>query len=650
MFRRARGGPLALLIVLALLAAACSGGTNPTTTTSAEGVTTTTGGGSGETTTTVSTPPDPAGTLEMVDARVEGSAPADLDDEAAFAITVKLKEGITWSDGTPFTAHDFAGSYEIRWGRQAGVWNSLTSVTATDDHTLVFQTKTLSANLLRDLIRWNQTTSTSQYGDFFERFRQLRESGADPAGEEVTALVDELLAYSPSETVAYGPFVVDPASVTTQQLKMKKNAGGYNADVIGFEEVIVHWGSTQQTMPLILGNQLDYSTDPLSPADEQAVAGKDNVTLIRTPLQIATGIWFNQSIEPFNLTEFRQAVALIVDRERNATVSLGSSARAIEYMSGYSDNLARTWLDDATRNSLNKYEHDLAAATALLEGAGFTKSGDSWSDPSGAPVKFEITAPTDFTDFLASARDVSEQLNDFGFDTTVRGIPAANRLEVIPNADYQVMLDFSMISTPNHPHSSLNWNMGFGFWGNNNPEAPEGTSRGMNYPWDQVDLDGNEVYIPDLLAASIAGLDLGPQADAVATLTQIFNRDLPVVPLYERYTNDPSMSEPRVRGWLPQDHPVYMNNQGSDNYASIQLLQGTLQPIDGADGTFQTAAQYVQPPGVSWSFYTADSMYQSLTSPAYDVSFPPLFWYSESEQVYFSSVAESYSIYEIPGR
>jgi peptide/nickel transport system substrate-binding protein len=318
-------------------------------------------------------------------------------------------------------------------------------------------------------------------------------------------------------------------------------------------------------------------------------------------------------------------------------------------MAGYSDILVEQWLDPAFADSLDTYPLDHERATQLLESVGFTREGGSWLGPDGQPVAFEITAPTEFTDFLASARDVSEQLNAFGFDTTVRGVPAANRPEIIEQADYTVMLDFSLISTPNHPHSSLNWNVGFGFWGNNNPESPEGTSKGMNFPWTQVDADGDEVYIPDLLAESTAGLDLAPQAEAVATLTEIFNRELPVVPLYERYTNDPSAGEPRVRGWLPDDHPVYMNNQGSDNYASIQLLQGTLQPIEGSDGAFQTSATYLQPPDISWNFYTANSLYLSFSSPAYDVSFPPLFWFSEAEQVYFASVGESYSIYEVDG-
>lgn len=595
-------------------------------------------------------PESRVGVLEFTDAEVAASEPPiDLHPDAGFTVTVTLKEGVEWSDGTPLTAADFAGGYEVLWAQQWPIWESLVSVDVVDDRTLVFQTRDMSENILRDLIRWNQTTSTSQYGDFYEQLRALRESGADPASDEVASVLADLDGYLPDETVAYGPFVVDPDTVTSQQLVMSKNPRGYNADVIGFEEVIVYWGTTAQTVPLILSDQLDYSTDPLTPADEQAIASKENYIPIRTPLSVGTGIWFNESIPPFDQVEFRQAVASIIDRQRNASVALGESAKPIVHMAGFSDNLVIDWLDEGTREALDLYPLDHDRASRLLESIGFSRTDRGWVDADGEPVTFEITAPTEFTDFLASARDVSEQLNEFGFNTTVRGIPAASRPEIIPQADYTVMLDFSLISTPNHPHSSLNWNLGFGFWGNNNPEAEEGASKGMNYPWTQLTSDGQEVYIPDLLEASIAGMDKEAQREPVRILAEIFNRDLPVVPLYERYTNDPAAHGPRVEGWLPPDHGVYANNQGSDNYASIQFLEGTLQPMEGSDGTFRTSATYTQPPNLSYNFYRADSLYGSFSSPAYDVSFPPLFWYSESEGFYFPSVAESYSLYEVGG-
>src|SRR5690606_6582064 len=150
-------------------------------------------------------------------------------------------------------------------------------------------------------------------------------------------------------------------------------------------------------------------------------------------------------------------------------------------------------------------------------------------------------------------------------------------------------------------------------------------SKGLNWPWQQEAPDGTEVYIPDLLDEAVAGLDTEPQKEAVETLAQIFNDQLPVVPIFERYTTDPIAHGPRVTGWLPLDHPVYENNQGSDPPVAVQFLAGVLKKADSGDGSFRTSAPYAQPPNYSLNYYAGNSMYFTMTSPSYDITLPPLF-------------------------
>ncbi|NDL59518.1 ABC transporter substrate-binding protein [Phytoactinopolyspora mesophila] len=587
---------------------------------------------------------DAGSTLDLVSAEVPAEPPEDVAEETRYVITVDLKSGIEWSDGTTLTAHDFVGLYDVRWAQQNPIWETLTQVSAISDTQLVFETRDLSPNIMQQLIRWNQPAALSQFGDIYQRLGELRAEGASPGDPEVAAVLDELDALNLDETVAYGPYVIDPSSVTAQQMRMVKNEGGYNADSIHFDQVEVAWGQTQQTVPLLLQNELDYTTDALTPSDVQVLEANPNIDFIRTPLSTGTGVWFNQSIEPFDDKRFRQAIALIIDRQRNATVSLGDAARPIEYMVGFSDNYVDAWLSDEAVAQLTTYERDEDAAAQLLEEVGLARDGDTWMYE-GTPFGFEITAPSDFPDFLASGRDVSEQLNEFGFDTHVRGIPAANRPDTIRQARYEVLLDFSMVSTPSHPATSLDWNMAEGFFGTNNPEADG--SNGLNWPWQQQAPDGTEVYIPDLLEEAVAGLEMEPQKGAVGTLAQIFNDQLPVVPIFERYTTDPIAHGPRVAGWLPMDHPVYENNQGSDPPVAIQFLEGVLQPAEGGDGSFRTSAPYAQPPNFSWNRYSANAMFGSMTSPSYDIAFPPLFWYAEAIGAYVPSIGESYSVAEI---
>jgi peptide/nickel transport system substrate-binding protein len=585
------------------------------------------------------------GTLELVSAEVPGKAPAKVAKGTDHVITLELTPGVKWSDGSPLTAADFVGLYDVRWAQQDPVWESLTDVKAPTDTRLVFETRSLSPNLLQTLVRWNQPGASSQYGDVYRRLARLRAEGADPADPEVAAVVEELDAMKPKSLVAYGPYVVDPGSVTAQQLRMVKNDGGFNADKIKFDRVDVTWGiGPQQSVPLLLRNELDYTTDALTPSDVRALGANPNIEFIKSPLSTGTGIWFNESTKPFDDKRFRQAIALIVDRKRNATVSLGDAAKPVEHMVGFSDNYVADWLPDDVVAELDPYALDHDAAAKLLEEVGLAKDGDDWTYD-GKRFGFEITAPTDFPDFLASAKDVSAQLNEFGFDTHVRGIPAANRPDTIKQGRYEVMLDFSMVSAPAHPATSLDWNMAEGFFGTNNPEADG--AKGLNWPWRQEAPDGTRVYIPDLLDEAVAGLDKEPQEGAVQTLAQIFNDQLPVVPLFERYTTDPIAHGPRVTGWLPSDHPIYENNQANDPYVAIQFLAGVLRPEAGSDGSFRTSAPYPQPPNFSWNFYAANSLYSGLTTPSYDATMPPLLWWANAIDAYIPGIAKSYSVAEV---
>ena len=606
--------------VLALSLTACiqQGGDGPTTDWSAE-----------------------AGKLELVSAEVEGEAPDDVVDGTKYVVTVHLKEGTEWSDGTPLTAGDYVGLFNVMWAQQYGVWNSILDVVAVSDTELQFQLADLSPNIMLQLVRWNQPGSTSQFGDIYDQLAELRSSGVPSSDPAVAAVVEELNALEFDDVLGYGPYVVDPATITAQQLSMVKNDAGLNADEIDFSSVEVSWGQTEQTLPLLLENQLDYTTDAYTPSDVKALQAIDNIELIRTPLSVGTGIWFNETIAPFDDVRFRQAIAFLIDRGRNATVSLGDAAKPVQFMAGFSDNYVGDWLTPEVAKTLVAYDLDLEKAAELLEDVGLEKDGDSWTYD-GQPFGFEITAPTGFPDFLASAQDVSAQLNEFGFDTQVRGIPNESRPDTIAQGRYEVMLDFSMVSSPPHPQAALNWNMARGNFGTNDPEA--GT--GLNWPWEQTAADGSEVYIPDLLAEAVDGLDPEPQKAAVETLAQIFNEQLPVIPIFERYTTDPVAHGPRVTGWLPADHPIYENNQGNNPYSSIQFLEGVLRPVEGSDGTFRTSAPYSQPPGYTLNYYN-NSIYLSMTSPSYDLAFPPLFYYANSIQDYIPTVGETYSIVEI---
>ena len=60
--------------------------------------------------------------------------------------------------------------------------------------------------------------------------RHVPRDGADRDGDDVKAANAELDAFAPTAGVVYGPYNVDPASVTEAQLTLKKVPTGFNAE------------------------------------------------------------------------------------------------------------------------------------------------------------------------------------------------------------------------------------------------------------------------------------------------------------------------------------------------------------------------------------------------------------------------------------
>ncbi len=567
---------------------------------------------------------------------------AALPEGVSNVLTVKLKPGLKWSDGSAMTAKDIVGSYDIMWAQGYSVWSYINDVKAVDDVTIDFYITTASPRALRLILRSNQPVAYSEYGKWMDQFAQFRKDGKATDSDEVKKAVDDLLAYKPTTApVVYGPYNIDPASVTEAQMTLVKNPTGYNADKIDFSSVLIYFGETAASLPLVLSNEVDYSTHGYTASDVEQISAMPDMKVLSGPTGTGPGLWFNEAVAPLDKKEVRQAFAYIIDREENAKVAMGPAGKAIEYEAGFTDLGVKGWLTADTIAKLNPYKKDWAKAEELLTSVGFKKGSDGkWLDDQGKPVAFELSVPADFADWLGAAENASQQLNAFGFDTKVRGYPSADRATTQKEGKYQILVDLAIYYNPPHPQTSFNYYLNTP---RNNPEATDGLY-GFKFPWKQTLADGTEVNIPDLLKAAADGFDFEAQKPAIQTLSLLVNDQLPVLALFERYATDPINFGTRVDGWLPFDNPMYQNGQGSDNYIAIQFLEGDLKKSATGDGSFHTVYPYIQPPTYDLNYFTDNSLQNSLGTPSYSLMYPPLFWYMWATGEYVPVIAESYSL------
>ncbi len=375
-----------------------------------------------------------------------------------------------------------------------------------------------------------------------------------------------------------------------------------------------------------------------------ALANKD-VVVLGGPGTNGPGIYFNNDVYPFNKKEVRQAFAYAIDRVENCKVAFGESCRPVKYQVGFTDAAVAAWLTPEQIAKLNTYDYDPKKAEALLTGIGFKKGSDGiWVDDKGKKMEYELIVPQGFTEYLAASENAAQQLQKFGIKVSVKPYQDAERNNVHKAGKYQISTDIGFRFTYFHPFVSYDYNLRPGIGFKNDPEGAEG-ARGMNLPYKQKTADGKEIDIKEWVTKMAEGTDVEKQKPYVQDVASMFNANLPVLELFERYLTDPVDTATRVTGWLPATDPIYKNNQNNSPVAR-QFLSGTLKPNAANKAKeFKTSYPYAQPPKANYGMYSADTlMAGGLGAVLGNFLYPPLTYYDVNAGTYIPFFAEKWEI------
>ncbi len=492
-------------------------------------------------------------------------------------VRVKLPAGAVWSDGSAYTAQDVVDTFTIQRLQGITVWQFLEDVVAVDDTTVDFKLTEPSNTVLRRIFRETFIRPSSVYGEFANRIRDLIATGADSESAEWQALLQEFNEFRPETIVSLGPYVLDPNSITESQLVLNKNETSFMADWVNFDRVLLFNGETPDATPLMMAKEADYATHGFPPATTQQFMA-EGIRIIRGPNYSGPALYFNHTIYPFSVPEFRQALAYAIDRAENGVVSMAESGVAVEYMAGFSDNLIPLWLTEDTLGAMNKYEFNVDTAEQMLLDLGFTRGDDNvWIDDQGNRLSFELTAPSEFADWSAAAENLAEQLTEFGIETTFRGVTFTQHPSDVRAGNFQMAIREWGAGNP-HPHFSFD--VDFNTY-NTTGGSVEVTAAGpgMQFPLVQETSLG-ELDLAALTIEAGKGSDRDAQAAIVNQLALAYNELLPQIPLWERYGNNPTLEDVRVTGWPADGDPIINNGTYADPFAIVLMLQGKLRPAE----------------------------------------------------------------------
>ena len=488
-------------------------------------------------------------------------------------LTVKLIQGAKWSDGSDFTSKDVVDTFNIVRLLNQTVWRSLTEVTAVDELTVQFTLNTPSNIAPRYILRNVQIHASSVYGEYAQKVADLVAAGKTAEDQEWKDLLADFNKFRPEDMVVLGPYKIDPASITESTMIWNKVPTSWWADKVKFDRFVNYNGETPTITPLVLSGDVDYATHGFPPATVKQFE-EQGYRILRPPVHNGPVIGFNMAVHPFEIKEFRQALAYAVDRVQNGQIAFGASGVPVKYMAGMSDNFVDMWVTEEAKAKLNTYDLDPAKAEELLTGIGFTKEDDGWHDETGKLIEVEFLFQAEFADWSGAAKNACEQLTAFGIKCTGRSITYTQFDTEVNDGKFQLAtLNFG--SGNPHPQFSYDQN----FRNRNSAKSGNGdvTKPGMSFDLIQTTEVLGEVDINALIDASGTGNDMDAQKEAISQLALIYNELLPGVPLWERYGNNPVPSR-FAAGWLPDEDPIYQNNPYADSFVVIQILDGTLHP------------------------------------------------------------------------
>jgi peptide/nickel transport system substrate-binding protein len=481
---------------------------------------------------------------------------------------VTLREGAKWSDGSEFTSKDVVATFNILRLQEQLAWNYLASVEPEDEYSLTFTMKDPSTVVERLVLR-ERIRANSVYGEWSKKAQELFESGADPESKEYRDLVTKVEEFRPEQMVVSGPYNIDKKSITESELTMDKVDTAWNADSTKFDKLIIYNGEVPAVTPIVLSKDIDYATHGFPLATEKSFK-EQGIRILRPPTYSGPALYFNYAkIKAVADPRVRQAIAHAIDMYENATVSLADSAKRSEYMTGVSDVIIKDWVSDQDLADMDPYEYDPDKATSMLENLGFEKDGGVWVSPEGERMEYELGAPAEFADWSAAAKNLADQLTKFGIKTTVRTVTFTQWEPRMQDGQFEMGIQAWGQGQP-HPVYSFEYPL-ITF----NVAASGG---GISYDMTQETESFGEVDLENLIIQTASGLDVEEQKATVTKLSKIFNELLPVIPLWERYGNNPALEGERVVGWLPDSNPIYQNSPYEDSFTVMMIMDGTLKP------------------------------------------------------------------------
>ncbi len=481
--------------------------------------------------------------------------------------TLKLREGVTWSDGVPYSADDVVFSIQQLLDDETNTLSDsaamrqwVSSVTKVDDLTVEFSLTAPNPRFQLDYF------SVRIWGGIEIMPKHIWE-GQDPF---TFTFYDEAKGWP----IGTGPYTLTSLNSTT--FVWDRNDDWWGAKT-GFhalpEPLRLIWqiNGTEETKSLAMSDhQLDSAMDISLGAFEAIQARNPNAIAWYSDLPYAwpdpcpRQMTLNTTVAPWDDPNMRKAISLIIDRNQLVNVayegtSVPSRTMFVEYPA--MDPFINAITDAGMTIDPNGQPE---AGKALIEAAGYALNASGIYEKDGQPLTLNIISPQGFIEATRSVGVIVEQLRAAGIDATSQPLADATNFSNRDNGEFEAIWNWDACGSINEPwnsmsHLTANWVVPVG------QQAPGGNN------YQRWNTEGTAAYT--VIVDQIGSMPLNDPAipGMVAEAYRYVYDETVVIPLTQAkklvpfdatyWTGWPTMEDPYIQPttWWQSALPIILN-------------------------------------------------------------------------------------------
>jgi peptide/nickel transport system substrate-binding protein len=377
---------------------------------------------------------EPLMTFNTMQGKVEYRLAESADySEDLKTITVKLKEGLKWSDGKPLTAKDVAFSFNMTKDAPAfdlkAIWTSgnLLSVTASDAKTIVFSLK--------------EADSTFIWG--IPVYHILP--------EHIWSQVDakKLATFTNPNPVGNGP-MTDIKYIKPQQMQICRNDNYYlenrpYIDCITFRS----YNDNSQVQPALMKGEIDWGSNFIADIENTFVAEDPENNHFWYPANDAIHLYVNTKEKPFDDLVVRKALSMALNRDEIVDIAAYGYPTANFNAGGIGDLYGKFVNKDIAEKYKEVTTYNPEKAKQMLDDAGYIDSDDDGyrEMADGKKIQFDINVVNGWTDWIQVVQMVTEYYQEIGIKANVKTVDWSVYDSALKDSNYKMSINWSMVAS-----------------------------------------------------------------------------------------------------------------------------------------------------------------------------------------------------------